>query len=177
MIIHFCYPPAFIGYTLKKHRHNRGNELPVNIKLSSCTVSFLNTCLLYSESASYTFHPFSGKTCPYSKAKICCGDWERRSSVGGECRATVSEAVWLTITHQPIGNRKCKFHQHFENGLPECVLHLLVCKSQITHVLQKGRAAGHGQTRGSTAAGKYDFIVVKQLHVVTVCDCRHRACS
>lgn len=32
-------------------------------------------------------------------------------------------------THQPIGNRKCKFHQHFKNWLPEGVLWLLVCKS------------------------------------------------
>lgn len=29
-----------------------------------------------SETASYTFHPFSGNTCPYSKANICWGEEE-----------------------------------------------------------------------------------------------------
>lgn len=42
-----------------------------------------------------------------------------------QCQGT----VWVTITHQPIGNRKGKFHQYFKNGLPECVLQLFVCKS------------------------------------------------
>lgn len=39
------------------------------------------------------------------------------------------QTVWLKVTHQSVGNRKRKFHQHLENGLPESVVHLLVCKS------------------------------------------------
>lgn len=39
------------------------------------------------------------------------------------------------ITYQSVGDRKGKFHQHFENGLFEGVVHLFVRKSQITHIL------------------------------------------
>lgn len=126
-----------------------------------------NTCLLYSETASYTFHPFSGETWPYSKAKIGYGEQEDKTlTVGRQWTATVSQTVWLRITHQPVGNRKRKFHQHFENGLPECVLYLFVCKSQITHILQKSRANGHGHAQGSWAV-HISVIAVKPLHAET----------
>lgn len=53
------------------------------------------TCLLYSVTASYTFHPFSGNTWAYSKAKICCAERESETlAAGRRCSAIVT--MWLS---------------------------------------------------------------------------------
>lgn len=64
-------------------KHKQDAHIFKKNKTSLCqpVISLWRTCLLYSETASYTFHPFSGKTCPYSKAKICYTECETDQSM------------------------------------------------------------------------------------------------
>lgn len=72
VVVDLRYPPALVGDALQPDATRVCNLSVLPRLLCDFTLALQITCLLYSERASYTFHPFSGKTCPYSKANICC---------------------------------------------------------------------------------------------------------
>lgn len=111
VVVDLCYPPALVRDALQSDAI-RVCKLSVLLRLlQGSRLTLEITCLLYSERASYTFHPFSGKTCPYSKANICCVEsMERPWSVREQRWAAASgNSVWWRSLTSPLETGKANF--------------------------------------------------------------------
>lgn len=129
VIVDLRYPPALVGDALQ----------PDAIRVCKlCVVEII--VRLHNDASNYLSFIFGegvihlpsilGKDLPVFEGKYLlygkCG--ETMISVRTAPSRSLMSQCRVTLTHQPVGNRKGKFHQSFENGLPERVLHLFVCK-------------------------------------------------
>lgn len=131
VVVHLGYPPALVGYALQRDARDTCEQalrvVEITVKLDLDASEYLSS--VFGEGVIH-LPAILGKDLPVFEGKyLLCG--ECGETVMSACTApsrSLRAQCGVTLTHQPVGNRKGKFHQHFKNGLPECVLHLFVCK-------------------------------------------------